>query len=133
MVFDSLPDNTFSGHVTAVSPSLATVSNVDTIIAQVQLDADSFSKPQSLPVGSNASVDVIGGRTENAVLVPVEALREIGPGEYAVFVMQDGEPKLRVVTIGLIDFTTAEITSGLEAGEVVTTGVVETNFADSGS
>ncbi len=72
-------------------------------------------------------MDVIGGRTENAVLVPVEAVREIGPGEFAVFVMQDGEPKLRIVTVGLMDFTLAEITSGLEAGEMVTTGVVETN------
>jgi multidrug efflux pump subunit AcrA (membrane-fusion protein) len=78
-------------------------------------------------VGSNASVDVIGGRAENAILVPVEAVREIAPGEYAVFVMEDGEPKLRVVTVGLMDYSSAEITSGLEAGEVVTTGVVETN------
>jgi multidrug efflux pump subunit AcrA (membrane-fusion protein) len=78
-------------------------------------------------VGSNASVDVIGGRAENAILVPVEAVREIAPGEYAVFVMEDGEPKLRIVTVGLMDYTSAEITSGLEAGEVVTTGVVETN------
>ena len=127
VVFDSLPDSIFTGQVTEVSPSLQTVSNVDAVLAWVLLDADSFSKPQALPVGSNASVDVIGGRTENAVLVPVEAVREIGPGEFAVFVMQDGEPKLRIVTVGLMDFTLAEITSGLEAGEMVTTGVVETN------
>ena len=131
VVFDSLPDNTFTGHVTEVSPSLETIANVDTIAAKVQLDEVSFSKPQSLPVGSNASVDVIGGRAENAVLVPVEALREIGPGEYAIFVMENGEPKLRVVTVGLMDFTSAEIISGLEAGEVVTTGVVETNQSGS--
>jgi RND family efflux transporter MFP subunit len=127
VVFDSLPDLTFTGHVTEVSPSLETISGVDTVVTQVLLDADSFSKPQSLPVGSNASVDVIGGRAENAILVPVEAVREIAPGEYAVFVMEDGEPKLRVVTVGLMDYSSAEITSGLEAGEVVTTGVVETN------
>ena len=30
-----------------------------------------------LPSGAAASVDVIGGRAENAVLVPVEALHEI--------------------------------------------------------
>jgi hypothetical protein len=57
----------------------------------------------------------------------VEAVREIGPGEYAVFVMEDDEPKLRIVTVGLLDFTSAEILTGLNAGEVVTTGVVETN------
>ena len=127
VVFDSLPDDMFTGQVTEVSPSLQTVSNVDAVLAWVQLDADSFSKPQSLPVGSNASVDVIGGRAQNAVLVPVEAVREIGPDEYAVFVMEDGEPRLRIVTIGLMDYTSAEIISGLDAGEVVTTGVVETN------
>ncbi len=127
VVFDSLPDVTFKGRVTQVNPGLENVANVDTIVALVQLDAESFSKQQSLPVGSNASVDVIGGRAENAVLVPVEAVREIGEDEYAVFVMEAGEPKLRVVTVGLMDYTSAEITSGLEAGDVVTTGVVETN------
>jgi multidrug efflux pump subunit AcrA (membrane-fusion protein) len=127
VVFDSLPDLTFTGHVTEVSPSLETLSGVDTVVTQVLLDVDSFSKPQSLPVGSNASIDVIGGRAENAILVPVEAVREIAPGEYAVFVMEDGEPKLRIVTVGLMDYTSAEIISGLRAGDVVTTGVVETN------
>jgi multidrug efflux pump subunit AcrA (membrane-fusion protein) len=127
VVFDSLPDDMYTGQITEVSPSLQTVSNVDAVLAWVQLDAESFSKPIPLPVGSNASVDVIGGRTQDAVLVPVEAVREIGVDEYAVFVMEDGEPKLRVVTVGLMDFTSAEILTGLNAGEVVTTGVVETN------
>ncbi|MFL7890856.1 MAG: efflux RND transporter periplasmic adaptor subunit [Anaerolineales bacterium] len=127
VVFDSLPDDMFTGQVTEVSPSLQSVSNVDAVLAWVQLDVESFSKPWSLPVGSNASVDVIGGRTQNAVLVPVEAVREIAPNEYAVFVMENGEPRLRVVTVGLMDYTSAEILTGLQAGEVVTTGVVATN------
>jgi RND family efflux transporter MFP subunit len=127
VVFDSLPDDMFTGYVTEVSPSLQTVSNVDAVLAWVQLDAESFSKPQSLPVGSNASVDVIGGRTQNAVLVPVEAVREIGHDEYVVFVLEDGEPRLRIVTVGLVNYTSAEILTGLAAGEIVTTGVVETN------
>jgi multidrug efflux pump subunit AcrA (membrane-fusion protein) len=126
VIFDSLPDLNFTGHVTEVSPSLETISGVDTIVAQVKLDPDSFSKLGSLPVGSNASVDVIGGRAESAILVPVEAVRELGPDEYAVFVMENGEPRLRVVTVGLMDYTSAEITSGLQAGEVVSTGVVDT-------
>jgi HlyD family secretion protein len=126
VVFDSLPDTTFTGQVTEVNPSLVTVGNVDTVMAKVKLDVDSFAKPQTLPVGSNASVDIIGGRAQNVVLVPVEAVREISSGEYAVFVMQDGEPRLRVVAVGLMDYTSAEITSGLEAGEVVTTGMVQT-------
>ena len=126
VTFDAIPDEVFKGVVVAVKPSLVTVSNVKTIEAIVKLDVDSFAKPMNLPAGLSASVDVIGGRAENAVLVPVEAIREIGPDEYAVFVMEDGAPKLRLVEVGLMDFTSAEIVSGLKAGEVVTTGIVET-------
>ena len=129
VVFDSLPDSTFTGHIVEINPSLETVSNVNTIAARVQLEADEKTAALSLPVGSNATVDVISGRTQNAVLVPVEALREIAANEYAVFVMQNGEPRLRPVKVGLMDYTSAEITDGLQAGDIVTTGMVETQSA----
>jgi RND family efflux transporter MFP subunit len=124
--FDALPDDVFTGHVVEVDPQLSVVNNVTTVRAVVQLDTDSFAKPQNLPVGMNATVDVIGGRAENALLVPVEALRELSDGEYAVFVMENGEPVLRFVEVGIMDYTYAEIISGLELGETVTTGIVET-------
>ncbi len=43
-----------------------------------------------------------------------------------VFVVQDGKVELRQVEVGLSTDTYAEITSGLQAGEVVTTGTVAT-------
>jgi len=124
VVFDALPNEIFTGYITEVNPSLVTISGVNAVNALLELD--DFAKPQTLPVGLNASVDVIGGRTSEAVLIPVEALRELGPDEYAVFVMEDGEPRLRVVSVGLVDFTSAEILTGLEPGEIITTGIVET-------
>jgi hypothetical protein len=33
---------------------------------------------------------------------------------------------LRIVEVGLVDITTAEILSGLDAGEIVSTGIVQT-------
>ena len=127
VVFDALPANTFTGRIIQVDPMLSQISGVSVVRAVVQLDAKSYAKPQTLPVGLNGTVEVIGGRAKNAVLVPVEALRELSPGEYAVFVMESGEPKLRFVEVGLMDFSFAEILSGLEAGETVTTGLIETN------
>ncbi len=128
VIFDALPDDIFSGHVTTVDPMLSAVNGVSTVRALVLLDESSFSKPQTLPVGLNASVEVIGGRTQNALLVPVEAVREVSPGEYAVFVIgESGEPELRFVEVGLMDFSFAEIISGLAQGDTVTTGLVETN------
>jgi HlyD family secretion protein len=126
VVFDALPDDLFTGHVTQVDPQLSVVGDVTAVRAIVQLDADSFAKPQTLPVGMNATVDVIGGQTEGALLVPVESVRELSPGQYAVFVMENGEPQMRMVEVGLMDYTYAEILSGLELGETVTTGIVET-------
>jgi len=128
VIFDALPDDVFTGRVVEVDPMLSTLNNVTTVRALVELDEDSFSKPQTLPVGLNASVEIIGGRAQNALLVPVEVVREISPGEYAVFVIGgSGEPELRFVEVGLMDFSFAEILSGVEQGETVTTGLVETN------
>jgi len=121
--FDILPDLTFKGTVTNVYPTLDTSSARSTLVHfTARLDE---SIPYDLPDGAAASIDVIGGRAENTVLVPVEALHEFGNGEYAVFVMDNGKPRLRVVEVGLQDLTNAEIISGLNAGDIVTTGVVK--------
>jgi RND family efflux transporter MFP subunit len=123
VVFDTYPDDLYTGTVVQVDPRLSTEFGLATVEGLVQLDGDSFD---GLLLGMNASVDVISGRAEGVALVPVEALRELEPDEYAVFVMEDGQPRLRTVEVGLMDLTFAEIKSGLEVGEIVTTGVVET-------
>ncbi|MEW6718291.1 MAG: efflux RND transporter periplasmic adaptor subunit [Chloroflexota bacterium] len=126
VTFDALPDQIFKGHVVQINPSLQISGTVSTIKALAKLDENASLGLTKLLIGMNASVDVIAGRAEQAILVPVGALRELGDGEYAVFVMVEGELKLRPVEVGLTDFTYAEITSGLEVGEVVSTGIVET-------
>lgn len=125
--FDAFPDEVFTGTVKQVEPQLSVVNGVTTVRALVEPDVSSFSKPQTLAVGMNATVEIVGGRAANALLVPVEALRESSPGGYVVFVVGDtGEPELRVVEVGLVDYSFAEILSGLEMGETVTTGLVAT-------
>ncbi len=126
VVFDALPDETFAGQVVHVDPSLASVQNMMMVRAVVQLEAASYAKPQTIPVGANATVEVIGGKTENALIVPVEALNEYAEGEYAVFRIVDGEPIFTPVEVGLMDYSFAEILSGVAQGDLVTTGVMET-------
>lgn len=124
VTFDIVPDQTFKGIVTNVYPTLDTTSSNSALVhITARLNAPIAYQ---LPSGSAASVDVVGGRAENAVLVPVEALHEFEDGKYSLFVMENGKLRLRVVQVGLQDLTKAEIVSGLHAGDVVTTGVVET-------
>jgi multidrug efflux pump subunit AcrA (membrane-fusion protein) len=121
--FDIIPDQVFKGTVTNVYPTLDTESSNSALVHITARLNDPI--PYELPDGSAASVDVVGGRAENAVLVPVEALHEIGEGQYTLFVMENDKLRLHVVQVGLQDLTKAEIVSGVAAGDIVTTGVVE--------
>lgn len=125
-IFDALPDRVFIGTVVQVDPFLTASGGASLIGGLVELDTENLAVIQTLPIGMAAAVDVIGGRAEGVVLVPVEALREISEGQYGVFVLEDGDPVMRVVRTGIQDLFFAEVLSGLEQGDVVTTGIVET-------
>ncbi len=125
VIFDILPDSTFTGVVTQIDPGLYTESGSSVVRAFVQL-TDVDDATFNLPLGTSAAVDVIGGEATDAILIPIEALHDAGNGQYAVFVMTDGEPRLQLVEIGIKDLSSVEIISGLEQGDVVTTGIAET-------
>jgi len=121
--FDILPDQAFKGTVTQVYPTLDTTSSNSALIHfTVRLNS---TISYQLPSGASASVNVVGGQAKNAVLIPIEALHPFGDGKYALFVMQNGKLQLRVVKVGVMNLTKAEIVSGLQAGEVVSTGVIK--------
>ena len=125
VVFDAYPDREFSGSVIRVAPTLVTVDGTPAVQAWAALD--DTENDVMLPAGLTAEVEVIAGEAYKTLLVPVQALRELSPGQYAVFVVeQDGQLKLRPVEVGLRDFANAQILSGLEQGEVISTGTVET-------
>jgi RND family efflux transporter MFP subunit len=131
IVFEALPDDTFAGEILSVDPVLVDVDATTAVQSYASVDLANQSGsayPVNLLSGMNAEVEVVAGEALNAVLVPVQALRELGPeqtegGQYAVFVVQpDGELEMRVVTVGLRDFVNAEILSGLNPGEVISLG-----------
>jgi membrane fusion protein (multidrug efflux system) len=128
IIFEALPDDTFTGEVIRVDPALVTVDG--TLAVQAWASIDLSPHRGLLPGGMNAEVEVISAESRDTLLVPVQALRELGPDQYAVFVVQaDGEMVLRPVEVGLMDFVNAEILSGLEVGEVVSVGVEESTEA----
>ncbi len=124
ITFDDLPDKVFSGKITEVDSQLYNSNGSQVVRGEVSLD--SSPADLDLPVGATASVVVVAQRAENAVYIPVEALHDLGSGQYAVFVMTNGEPQARTVEIGIQTASYVQVTSGLEAGDVVTTGIMKT-------
>lgn len=125
VVFDAAPDATYTGTIVRIDPSLVAVDGSPAVQAWATLNT--AESKFNLISGMSAEVEIISGEAKNALLVPAQALRELAAGSYAVFVVQpDGQLKLTPVTVGLRDFANVQILSGLKAGDVVSTGTVET-------
>ncbi len=119
IVFDAIPAETFTGKVVQVNPGLNTSTSTPVVSGLVEMDPTSAH----LLIGMSAAVNVIVGRAQDSVLVPVAALHEYAPGQYAVFVMRAGKLSVDFVQVGLKDNLTAQVTSGLNPGDVVSTGL----------
>jgi HlyD family secretion protein len=122
VVFNALPDQAFKGKVTEVDPALDTSSGTAVVSGLVQLNPTTTK----LLMGMSASVTVIAGQAQNAVLVPLTALHQISPGSYSVLVMRNGKFTSEPVQIGLKDLVNAQITSGLQPGDIVSTSQIGT-------
>ena len=121
IVFEAFPEYIYSGQITRVEPALVDVEGASAIQAWASIDMTQHTAP--LLFGMNAEVEIIAGEARNALLVPIQALREISPGQYAVFVVgRNEELEFRPVQVGLRNFISAEVVSGLEEGETISTG-----------
>lgn len=124
--FDAIENQTFKGTVTQVNPTLVSTSGYSTVQGIITLDMDELSDPPTLFQGLTASVTLYKGKADNALQVPISALRDLGNGEYGVFVVEkDHSLKFTPVTIGLKTTSYVEILSGLEKGQMVSTGITE--------
>jgi len=121
VTFEVYPDDIFSATILRVDPKLVTVDGTSAVQAWATIDLETF--PDVVRSGLTAEVEVIEAEARDALLVPVEALRETAPGQYSVFVVgPDGELEYRAVVVGLVDFVNAQILAGLELRETVSLG-----------
>jgi HlyD family secretion protein len=121
IVFEAFPDDTSTGKIIQLEPVLVTVDGASAV--QTWASVDLGDQDTQLLSGMTADVEIIAAEARNTLLVPVEALRETSPGQYAVLVVKpDGELEMRTVVVGLRDVVNAEILEGLELGDVVSIG-----------
>jgi multidrug efflux pump subunit AcrA (membrane-fusion protein) len=122
--FDAFPNQPVDGEVVIVEPTLQVIDGTPVVVAWASLPGDTEFRLMS---GMTVEAEVIAGEALGALIVPVQALRELAPGSYAVFLVGENEQlTMTPVTVGLRDFANAEILSGVKAGDMVSTGTVET-------
>lgn len=84
--------------------------------AQIKLD----QPDEKLVLGIEASVTIDTGRAEDVLIVPLSAVNTDVNGQFC-YVIENGAAVRRTVTLGLSGDTSAEVVSGLSAGDMVIT------------
>lgn len=124
VTFAAYPDTAFEGKITSVDRVLENIEGTPAVSVWAEVQT---SSTQVILSGMTVDVEVIGGESLGTKLLPAQAVREIAEDSFAVFVVAaDGSLKLTPVEVGLRDFANVEILSGVEVGDVVSTGTVET-------
>lgn len=117
VVVSSVSEEVLDGEVTEISREAITSTGVTVYSAEITVD----NVPGMLP-GMTADVDVKIEGVENALLIPVEALRQTSAISY-VYTTYDPETKqyggMVEVTTGMQNDTYVEILSGLKPGDPV--------------
>lgn len=112
----------WTGTVRQILPSPEVINDV--VLYNVLVDVD--NKDRQLMSGMSTQLFFTAGKAENAVLIPVAALTKPVPAQdnekgeaYEIKVMNGKTATERIVHIGLMDRSVAEVRSGLQAGEMV--------------
>ena len=126
VTFKAFPESPVQGSVSYIESALQTIDGDLAVVAWASM-SEKNTGAITLLSGMSAEVEVVAGEAKNALLAPVQGLRELVPGSYAVFIVQaDGSLKMTPVNIGLKDFANVQILSGVKTGDVISTGAVET-------
>lgn len=116
IALDAFGDATFSGKVSYISYISETSAGGATVFP-VRL---AFDEPQKLRIGLNGDVTIETTTIADAVVVPIEAIRERDSGKF-VYKKTDKTYTLVPVTPGEQNDTEIVITQGLSGGDVVVT------------
>ncbi len=115
---DAFPGLTFRGKVYSVG-ALARASRFESYyVRTVPVNIQISGQDSRLLPDMSGAADIVLGRVENKVLVPLEALREEN-GQYFVYLKNGLRFEKRFVQVALKNDTHAAVDSGLKAGDEV--------------
>jgi HlyD family secretion protein len=115
LTFDAITERDYTGKVVEVGSVGSSVQGVVNFSVTMELsDVDALVRP-----GMTAAVNIVTETVEDVVLVPNRAVR-LREGQRVVYVLEDGEPVAREITLGLTSDQFSEVLdSGLTEGTVL--------------
>ena len=116
ITIDAYPNVEFKGVVSHVAPAARTQTESGVRVFDVEINV--LVPDARLRPGMTANIDIAGAHRESVLTVPIEAIfhRE---AQDIVYRMTGNEPVATPVTLGLVDIARAEITDGLQDGDVI--------------
>ncbi len=108
------PDRNFAGTVARIMPNVNPTARTLTVEAEVN-NIDGLLKP-----GQFATVRLTQSQPENAVLIPVSAVKTEGDVN-KVYVVEAGAARERLVQLGLLENDMIQVKTGVAENEVVAT------------
>ena len=135
VTIDAYTNRTFEGTVTEIGASPVVKqggSGADAVDFEVKIQLT--EPPESVRPGFSCSAEILTGRREDALSVPIQALvvrdKPADPGaapgppqdEEGVYVLDAGAVKFVPIETGITGETRVEVVTGLEEGQQVVTG-----------
>ncbi|MEO5863181.1 MAG: efflux RND transporter periplasmic adaptor subunit [Burkholderiales bacterium] len=110
---DAFPEAQFKAEVYYLAPS------VDVQRGAVEARLRVPDPPAHLRADMTLSVEIMGARKDQALVIPLEAVRGAGSGRNTVLTVEGGKAKSRAVKVGLRGGGKVEILEGVAPGEQV--------------
>lgn len=101
----------YTGHLTEISSIVGSDTGLFKVKAELENTDD-------IATGSTVKIIMVTEKSENVMLVPVDAIYYSG-GDAYVYVVEDGVAHMKTVQVGLYDTEVAEIKEGLTDTDVV--------------
>lgn len=118
VVADAFPGQRFAARVLSLAPSVDAQRGAIEVKFSLEPPVPAFLREDM-----TLSVEVVTGRRDRALVLPLTALREpTSDGVAMVLVAQEGRARERALRLGLRTLDAVEVLEGLSSGEVVLLG-----------
>lgn len=116
VLLDAYPDLVLKGEIESISPAAEDTSGLVSYPVRVRIEP---SEDVAIRDGMTANITIYAQKLEDVLMVPNWAVRSDTEHGTYVFVLEEGMPRRRPVTIGAYNENFTQILDGLEEGETV--------------